>query len=55
MKVRPIDPGALAELEEKIAKATARADALATLTQRLKQQAIEAREGIEEMDGDRTR
>ena len=52
---RPIDPAALVELEEKIAEATARADALATLTQRLKQQAIEAREDIEDLDGDRIR
>ena len=52
---RPIDPAALAELEEKIAEATARADALATLTLKFKQQAIEVREAFEEMDGDRIR
>jgi chromosome segregation ATPase len=52
---RPIDPGALAELEEKIAEATARADALGALALQLQQKVIEAREGIEEMDGDRIR
>lgn len=52
---RPIDPGALAGLEEKIAEATARADALGALTLQLQQKAIESREAFEDMDGDRIR
>ena len=52
---RPIDPAALVTLEEKIAEATARADALGALTLQLQQKAIESREAFENMDGDRIR